>query len=64
MAKTENVTTVLELKKECKSVARYDNPDEDSEVGKGFYLHNKSYEQLGKPKRIKISIQAYTETKS
>lgn len=60
MSKTETVTTTLTLKKECKSVARYDNPDEDSKVGKGFYLHNESYEQLGKPKKIKISIQAHT----
>jgi len=61
MAKAENtVTTTLTLKKECTKVARYDNPDEDSEVGKGFYLHNKSYEQLGKPKQIEITIKAHT----
>jgi len=55
MLKTQ--TTTLKLTKECKKVARFDNPDEDNEVVDNFYLKNEAYDALGKPKEIEIAVK-------
>ena len=52
------VTEVLTKTKECKSVARYDNPDEEFKVIKTLYISNKAYEKLGKPEKIVLVIKA------
>ena len=48
--------TTMTLTKECKKVARFDNPDEDNEVVDNFYLKNEAYDALGKPKEITITV--------
>jgi len=50
--------TTLTLTKECKSVVRYDNPDEDNGVVANFYLHKDAYEELGKPKKIEVKLSS------
>ena len=56
--KNEMVKTTLTLTKECKSVVRYDNPDEDNGVVANFYLHKDAYEALGKPKKIEVVVKS------
>jgi|GEM_PF-4717591 len=53
------VTEVLTKTKECKSVVRFDNPDEDFKVIKTLYITNKAYEKLGKPEKIALIIKAH-----
>lgn len=54
MAKSQ--TTTMFLTKECKKVARFDNPSEDNPVVDNFYLKNEAYDALGKPKEITITV--------
>lgn len=51
-------TTTMSLTKECKKVARFDNPDEDNEVVDNFYLKNEAYDALEKPKVIEITVKS------
>ena len=50
-------TTTMTLTKECKKVARFDNPEEDNEVVDNFYLKNEAWEALDKPKVIEITVK-------
>lgn len=53
-----NVTTTLTLNKECKSSARFDSKNSDEKVCANIYLNNESYEALGKPKQVVITVEA------
>lgn len=57
MSKNKTVTEVLTKTKECKSVTRFDNPDEQFKVIKTLYISNESFEQLGKPEKIALLIK-------
>ncbi len=52
-------TVVLTKDKTCKSCVRFVGKDADSkDVTASLYLQNVSYEALGKPNKIKVSVEA------
>lgn len=53
------VSVVMKKDKTCKKCVRYAGEgDGADQVGSSFYLQNPSFDDLGKPDKIKVSIEA------
>ncbi len=51
------LTTTLEQDKTCKSSVRFRSPKgTDDKVTTSLYLQNASYDKLGKPNTVKVSV--------
>lgn len=54
----DRAVTTLEMNKQCKSSARFGSPNENETVTTSLYLLNSSWEKLGKPTKVKVSVVA------
>ena len=59
MGKEQKAVVVLNRNKECRKVARFDHPDQANfTVVKNLYISNEVYNVLGKPKKLKVTMEA------
>ena len=55
----KTVSVAMKQNKTCKSCVRFGAEGKGAdEVGSSFYLQNAAHEKLGKPKTIKLTVEA------